>query len=145
VISATMANGGRGRNVIPDVFELNLNHRFAPGTSAEAAQSYVRELVAGEAELEFTGRVSLGSAARTQPLVRLLAESGVAAVEPKQAWTDVARFAALRCSRGQLWSRPLRRKPTRRTNGRSSHCSMVAATSCAVGSVKSLLARTDVL
>ena len=95
VISATMASGGRGRNVIPDVFELNLNHRFASGTSAEAAQSYVRELVAGEAELEFTDVSPSAPPLRTHPLVRLLAESGVVTVEPKQAWTDVARFAAL--------------------------------------------------
>src|SRR6185369_3090055 len=63
VISATMASGGRGRNIIPDLFELNLNHRFPP--------------------------------LRNHPLIRALAESGVVAVEPKQAWTDVARFAGL--------------------------------------------------
>jgi succinyl-diaminopimelate desuccinylase len=95
VISATTASGGRGRNVIPDVFELNLNHRFAPGTSAAAAQNYVRELVAGEAELEFTDVSPSAPPLRTHPLVRLLAESGVSNVEPKQAWTDVARFAGL--------------------------------------------------
>src|SRR6202000_157582 len=41
VISATMASGGRGRNVIPDVFELNFNPRFPPDTSAAHAQEYV--------------------------------------------------------------------------------------------------------
>ena len=45
VTSATLASGGRGRNVIPDAFELNVNHRFAPGTSAEQAQATVRDLV----------------------------------------------------------------------------------------------------
>ena len=95
VISATMASGGRGRNVIPDTFDLNLNHRFAPGTSADAAQSYVRELLAGEAELEFTDVSPSAPPFRSHPLILALAESGVLSVEPKQAWTDVARFAAL--------------------------------------------------
>jgi succinyl-diaminopimelate desuccinylase len=95
VISATLASGGRGRNVIPDLFELNLNHRFAPGTSAEEAQNYVRELVAGEAELEFTDVSPSAPPLRSHPLVRALADSGVVCVEAKQAWTDVARFAAL--------------------------------------------------
>lgn len=95
VISATLANGGRGRNVIPDLFELNLNHRFPPGTSAEAAQQYVSDLVAGEAELEFTDVSPSAPPFRHHPLIQALAESGVVAVEPKQAWTDVARFAAL--------------------------------------------------
>ncbi|HEY4103819.1 MAG TPA: succinyl-diaminopimelate desuccinylase [Polyangiaceae bacterium] len=95
VISATMASGGRGRNVIPDLFELNLNHRFAPDTSAEQAQDYVRRLVDGEAELEFSDVSPSAPPLRTHPLVRALAESGVVTVEPKQAWTDVARFAAL--------------------------------------------------
>ena len=54
VISATMASGGRGRNIIPDLFELNLNHRFPPLRSAEDAQAYVRALVGDDAEVEFT-------------------------------------------------------------------------------------------
>ncbi len=95
VISATMASGGRGRNIIPDTFELNVNHRFPPGRTAEAAQAYVRELVAGEAEVEFTDVSPSAPPLRNHPLIRALAESGVVVVEPKQAWTDVARFAQL--------------------------------------------------
>jgi len=95
VISATMASGGRGRNVIPDVFELNLNHRFPPGTSADDAQAYVRGLVRDEAELIFTDVSPSAPPLRTNPFIAALADSGVVAVEPKQAWTDVARFAGL--------------------------------------------------
>ncbi|MCU0685356.1 MAG: succinyl-diaminopimelate desuccinylase [Polyangiaceae bacterium] len=95
VTSATLAGGGRGRNVIPDEFWLNLNHRFTPGTTPEAACNYVRGLVGGEAELEFTDVSPSAPTFARHPLVERLAASGVAAVEPKQAWTDVARFASL--------------------------------------------------
>jgi len=95
VISATLASGGRGRNVIPDLFELNLNHRFPPLTSAEDAQAYVRALVADEADVEFIDVSPSAPPMRNHPLTLALAESGVVAVEPKQAWTDVARFATL--------------------------------------------------
>ncbi len=30
VTSATLAHGGRARNIVPDLFELNVNHRFGP-------------------------------------------------------------------------------------------------------------------
>lgn len=95
VVSATTASGGRARNIIPDVFELNLNQRFGPSTSVEAAKQRVLELVAGEAEVEFVDVSPSAPPLREHPLVAALAESGVLAVEPKQAWTDVARFAQL--------------------------------------------------
>ncbi len=94
VISATLASGGRARNVIPDKLELNLNHRFGPGTSVERAQARIHELVAGEAEVHFTDVAPSAPPRRDHPLIAALAESGVAAIEPKQAWTDVARFSA---------------------------------------------------
>src|ERR1019366_5466950 len=46
--------GGRGRNVVPDLFVLNLNHRFAPDTALEDATTNVIALLAGRAEVEFT-------------------------------------------------------------------------------------------
>jgi len=94
VVSATLASGGRARNVIPDRFELNLNHRFGPGTSIAEAQAHIERLVAGEAELAFTDLSPSAPPSRENPLVQALAESGVLAIEPKQAWTDVARFHA---------------------------------------------------
>jgi len=51
VTTATTARGGRGRNVVPDELSINLNHRFAPGTSIEEAQREVEALVQGRAEI----------------------------------------------------------------------------------------------
>ncbi|HEY6081630.1 MAG TPA: succinyl-diaminopimelate desuccinylase [Polyangiaceae bacterium] len=95
VISATMASGGRARNIIPDELELNLNHRFGPSTTVEVAKNNLLALVGGEADVEFVDVSPSAPPLRSHPLVAALAESGVLAVEPKQAWTDVARFAAL--------------------------------------------------
>jgi len=95
VTSATMATGGRARNIIPDAFELNLNHRFGPSTSVERAQQNVLDLVAGEADVTFVDISPSAPPLRQHELVAALADSGVLAVEPKQAWTDVARFAEL--------------------------------------------------
>jgi succinyl-diaminopimelate desuccinylase len=97
VTTVTLANGGRGKNVVPDKFVLNLNHRFAPNTSAEDAQASIRALVGddGGATVEITD-VSPGALPSTSnPLVQKLIAAGVRGVEPKQAWTDVGRFSAL--------------------------------------------------
>jgi succinyl-diaminopimelate desuccinylase len=95
VVSATLARGGRARNVIPDEFELNLNYRFGPKTSVDSAKVFLGELVRGQAELTFTDVSPAAPPMRDNPLVVALSHSGVASVEPKQAWTDVARFAML--------------------------------------------------
>ena len=93
--SATLARGGRGRNVVPDAFTINLNHRFAPGTSVDAARAEVEHLVGGRAEVTFHDVSPSALPHADHALVRALRDSGVVAVEPKQAWTDVARFSAL--------------------------------------------------
>jgi succinyl-diaminopimelate desuccinylase len=95
VTSATLAEGGRGRNIIPDWFKINVNHRFAPDTTLEQAQRDVEALVAGRAEISFTDLSPAAPPFAEHPLVRALRDSGIVGVEPKQAWTDVARFAAL--------------------------------------------------
>ena len=96
VTSVTQANdGSRGRNVVPDRFVLNVNHRFAPDRTLEGEQEYLRDLVGDAAEVEFTDLSPSAPPFRDHPLVQKLVDCGVRAIEPKQAWTDVARFAAL--------------------------------------------------
>jgi succinyl-diaminopimelate desuccinylase len=94
VTTVTQArDGGRGRNVVPDRFVLNVNHRFAPDRSLDEAVGYVSALVADRARVEFTDLSPAAAPSASHPLVQSLMAAGVRAVEPKQAWTDVARFA----------------------------------------------------
>jgi succinyl-diaminopimelate desuccinylase len=96
VTSVTKAwDGGRGQNVIPDLFMLNINHRFAADTSIDEACAFVRRLVGDRARVEFTDLSPAAAPGADNPLVRSLQSYGVRGVFPKQAWTDVARFAAL--------------------------------------------------
>lgn len=95
VTSATLANGGRARNVIPDLFEVNVNHRFGPDRTIAAARAHLALLAGPEGEVEITDEAPAALPFRSHPLVEALARSGVVSVEPKQAWTDVARFSAL--------------------------------------------------
>jgi succinyl-diaminopimelate desuccinylase len=95
VTTVTQArDGGRGRNVVADRFVLNVNHRFAPDRTIDDATHHVRALVGNRAEIEFTDVSPAAMPSASHPLVRALIAAGVRAVEPKQAWTDVARFAA---------------------------------------------------
>ncbi len=92
VISPTTASAGRGRNIIPDRFELNVNYRFAPGRTPEQAYEELRLLVGGRAQVQAIDLSPAGRPHRSHPLVKKLIDAGVVAVERKQAWTDVARF-----------------------------------------------------
>jgi succinyl-diaminopimelate desuccinylase len=90
-------DGGRGRNVVPDRFVLNLNHRFAPDTSLEQATANLLALIGareGRVRVEITDLSPAALPSASHPFVRALIAAGVRGVEPKQAWTDVARFAA---------------------------------------------------
>ncbi len=95
VFTLTQAkDGGRGRNVVPDTFTLNLNHRFTPDTTPEQAMQHVRDLVKDRASIQFLDVSPAAAPSTSHPLVKALIASGVRSVEPKQAWTDVARFSA---------------------------------------------------
>jgi succinyl-diaminopimelate desuccinylase len=95
VLSVTRMEGGRARNVVPDLCTLNLNFRFAPDKSLEAAQAELGALAARHgAEATFTDLSPACPAHGDHPLVRRLLERAGVPAEPKQAWTDVARLSA---------------------------------------------------
>jgi succinyl-diaminopimelate desuccinylase len=95
VLSVTRIEGGRARNVVPDQCTLNLNFRFAPDRSVDEAAREVDELARRfGAEAEITDRSPACPAFVDHPLVVRLRDRASLDVEPKQAWTDVARLAA---------------------------------------------------
>ncbi|HUH08516.1 MAG TPA: succinyl-diaminopimelate desuccinylase [Egibacteraceae bacterium] len=93
VFTATQAWTASARNVVPDRFTVNLNYRFAPDKSVEQAEARLRELVDGRAEISIVDRAPAGSPRRDAPLVEALIAGLDAPIQPKQAWTDVARFS----------------------------------------------------
>jgi succinyl-diaminopimelate desuccinylase len=93
VMSVTMVEGVGAKNVIPDRMAMNLNYRFAPGKSLEAAKQDVESLVRGRCGIEWTDLSPSGPVCLDHPLLAPLRERPGLVVEPKQAWTDVARLA----------------------------------------------------
>jgi succinyl-diaminopimelate desuccinylase len=92
VLSATRIAGGIADNVIPDRVEVHLNYRYAPSRTPAEAQERLRGLVGGEVEIASNSPPA--RVATDSELVERLRRAGDLAVEPKQAWTPVAEFAA---------------------------------------------------
>jgi succinyl-diaminopimelate desuccinylase len=93
VFTATLGEGGRARNVVPDSFRLNVNVRFAPGRTAEDAEADLRRLVAGRAVVEVTDRAPSAPVCAQSPFFQRLVQATGRPATAKQAWTDVARLA----------------------------------------------------
>ena len=92
VLTPTIAQGGRAKNVVPDSFRINVNYRFAPGKDLEDVESLFEELLEESATYEVVDFAPSGPVNLENPLLQELIETGLE-VRPKQAWTDVARFS----------------------------------------------------
>jgi succinyl-diaminopimelate desuccinylase len=92
VTTATQAATLNSPNVVPDVFELNLNCRFAPGRSVDEAIDEVSALVGASGEVEIRDAAPAGEVYLDHPLLAPWQRSERLPVAPKQAWTDVARL-----------------------------------------------------
>jgi succinyl-diaminopimelate desuccinylase len=95
VLSATQIHGGIAGNVIPDRVTVELSYRYAPDRTPEEAAAELRRLVDGGGRLSVLSNSPAGRVTVDSPLVRRLQEVGDFAVEPKQAWTNVAEFSAI--------------------------------------------------
>jgi succinyl-diaminopimelate desuccinylase len=94
VLSVTEISGGIANNVIPDRVVCGLNFRYAGHRSPADAEARLRELVGPAGELRVVSNAPSAPVAVRNPLLARLRGAGDLAVEPKQAWTPVAEFAA---------------------------------------------------
>jgi len=92
VASITQIEGGIATNVIPDRVVANINFRYAPDRSPSSADAYLRSLVPDGATYEHAGDSPPARVVTDSPLVHRLRAAGDLALEPKQAWTNVADF-----------------------------------------------------
>jgi succinyl-diaminopimelate desuccinylase len=92
VLSVTQIHGGVATNVIPARVEATLNFRYAPDRSPAEAEARVRELAGPE--IEIVQHSPAAHVASRTGLVEELRRVGDFEVQPKQAWTNVADFAA---------------------------------------------------
>jgi succinyl-diaminopimelate desuccinylase len=95
VMVVTQAATQNSRNVVPDALALNVNVRFAPGSTAAAAEQELRSIVGEGATVEITDSAPSGAVHADHPLIAEWRRAEGLSVEPKQAWTDVARFTEL--------------------------------------------------
>ncbi|MFL5953237.1 MAG: succinyl-diaminopimelate desuccinylase [Gaiellaceae bacterium] len=91
VMSVTQLHAGIASNVIPARAEATINYRYAPDRTPESAVALMHELYPGAEIFSHSGPAHV---ALHSPLVDRLRAVGGFEVQPKQAWTNVADFAA---------------------------------------------------
>jgi succinyl-diaminopimelate desuccinylase len=92
VLSVTQIHGGVATNVVPARVECTLNFRYAPDRTPDDAEARVRELVGSDVEILQNSPAA--HVAKRDGLVEELRRVGDFELQPKQAWTNVADFAA---------------------------------------------------
>ncbi|MFT4214997.1 MAG: succinyl-diaminopimelate desuccinylase [Microbacterium sp.] len=93
-LNAVRIGGGVAGNVIPDRCEVEVNYRFAPSRSLEAAEQHVRGVLEGF-DVEVVDRAAGARPGLDAPLAQEFLAAVGAEPRPKYGWTDVARFSAL--------------------------------------------------
>lgn len=94
VMSVTLAQGGLAANIIPPLFEMNLNYRFGPHRTVAEAEEEVRKACHRADLVEIVDAAPSGRVVTDHALVADLAEAASVGIGSKQGWTDVARLNA---------------------------------------------------
>jgi succinyl-diaminopimelate desuccinylase len=92
VVSVTRLEAGIADNVIPGEATATLNLRYPPDREPHEAEAFLAEFVPEEASLDIVSNAPPARVVADTPAVRALRAAGGLAVEPKQAWTNVADF-----------------------------------------------------
>ena len=93
VMNITVAKSDGAKNVIPDIFKLNVNYRFSPSKNLEDAKKDIVDIVNGEADIDFIDLAPPGKVPTNNPILIDFIKQFSLPVKPKQAWTDVARLS----------------------------------------------------
>ena len=93
-LNAVFISGGVAGNVVPDRCEVQVNFRFAPDRSIEAAEQHLREFFDGYALTIADAASGALPGLTAEPARQFIAAVGTPPVG-KLGWTDVARFSAL--------------------------------------------------
>ena len=93
VVSVTRADGGIANNIIPSLFECNVNYRFAPDKTIDQAKAKLAGYLEGVDEYVISDAAPAARVeAHNHHVERLAAITG-AEEHPKQGWTDAARLS----------------------------------------------------
>lgn len=99
-LSAVAVEGGVAGNVIPDAATVDVNFRFAPDRSVEAALDHVRAvfagpLASGAVTMTLTDSAPGALPGLSHPAAAALVDAAAGRFRAKFGWTDVSRFSAL--------------------------------------------------
>ena len=94
VVSVTTITGGRAKNIIPGEVICGINYRFSPDKTTEDAVENLINLLSGYGDLLINDIAESAHPHRKDETVEKFINVTGVKVEPKQAWTDVARFTS---------------------------------------------------
>jgi len=92
VVSVTTIYGGIAKNVIPGEVVCGINYRFAPDKTPKDAVAKITKLLSDYGELTIQDIAESAHPNKRNSTVQNFIKATDAIIQPKQAWTDIARF-----------------------------------------------------
>jgi hypothetical protein len=124
VLTPTTARGGRAKNIVPDSFWINVNHRFAPGKGLDDVKSLFDDLLGDEATYEIPDFAPSGSVDLDNPLLQELIATGSRSAPSRRGRTSPDSPSAASPPSTSAPAHPP--KPTRTPSTPSCRCSRTA-------------------
>ena len=94
VVNVTTIRGGTAKNIIPGEVICGINYRFSPDKTTEDAVENLTNLLSGYGDLLIHDIAESAHPNRKDETVQKFINIIGVKVEPKQGWTDVARFTS---------------------------------------------------